>query len=282
MINTETSSGVTAIEAISAADDGYSRWVVGGTLTGSDLQVDVLSGADLEVGDILTDVLIADTIAGDWGDWVVFDDLRNDFAVLINNASTALSLILEERYTFLDIVDTTNLTYARGAAEALDQIDAAGTDAGTDMAGVIEALDDLPSFSFNDAARAIAQFTPITNVAWYTTQLAEQVSDAINDRMSGLSSSSGYASGSAMPGNNHVWVKVLGTDTKQDNTDNLPGYDADSYGFALGFDTQAHDQQWLVGGAFAYTNAKLDANTISKNHVEMDGYQVAAYGNYPL
>ena len=91
---------------------------------------------------------------------------------------------------------------------------------------------------------------------------ATQAADSIEGRLS-MKGEAFNADGSMKDGTNGtgLWVDVLGSWTNADSysaTGNSEfGYDADSYGFIMGFDHKLKDKNVILGGAFSYTDGSL-------------------------
>ena len=257
----------------------YSAWRVDGIMDGDRIEVRVADGARLEEG-TLTQVIRAGTLeTQDRDDWTVLNShYLYTFTpdVSIGSKFENVNLWVTSR-TFEEALEEDNprfAKYAKNGAKALDELFSQNTSAAMDSI-----LNSLVNSSAEQVAKFEANMQPITNIAWYTTQLVTQVSDAIGDRQLRMRDR-GIASGdTGTPGEGHVWVKVFGTDTEQDNKGANPGYDADSYGFAIGIDGQV-SQEWLLGIAGSYTNADLDYDSPLNQKVEMKGGQLSLYGSF--
>lgn len=113
-------------------------------------------------------------------------------------------------------------------------------------------------------------------------QVAGSTSAINNDRLASLrSGETGMNAGQVMHGLN-AWIQGFGSQADQDKRDGVSGYDADTYGFAVGFDTQELAQDITVGLSFAYADTDVDSDAISKAKTEVDSYQVSLYGDYDL
>ena len=94
---------------------------------------------------------------------------------------------------------------------------------------------------------------------------ATQAADSIEGRLS-MKAEAFNADGSMKEGGvgTGLWVDVLGAWTNADSysaTGNSEiGYDADSYGFIMGFDHKLKDKNVILGGAFSYTDGNLTSS----------------------
>lgn len=78
-----------------------------------------------------------------------------------------------------------------------------------------------------------------------------------------------------------MWAQGFGQTATQDRRDNIDGYDADTYGAAVGIDTE-NLSNGVVGVAFSYGNTQVDSNNANRTDTDVDSYQVTLYGNYDL
>lgn len=92
----------------------------------------------------------------------------------------------------------------------------------------------------------------------------------------------GMSSGDDFLGDRNVWMRPFGSRADQDDHNGVPGYKADTYGIAMGFDGTL-SPALRIGGAVAY--AKVDANgnsSIAPQSTDVDVYQLVGYGSYSL
>jgi len=87
----------------------------------------------------------------------------------------------------------------------------------------------------------------------------------------------GIAAGSASL-QNGAWGQVFGQNQDQDTKDGVNGYQADTAGLAVGFETAINDQT-RAGLAFAY--GKTDADSLNAS-TDIDSYQASIYGTYAM
>lgn len=80
-------------------------------------------------------------------------------------------------------------------------------------------------------------------------------------------------------GINGFWVQGYDNETDQGVRDDVDGFDADTYGVALGIDAPV-GERIIVGAAFSYADTEVDMKNTSPNGLEIDSYRLAAYGSY--
>lgn len=79
-----------------------------------------------------------------------------------------------------------------------------------------------------------------------------------------------------------AWGQVFGQTSTQDQRDGIDGYDADTYGFAVGMDSANIVDGGVVGLAFSYGDTSVDSENANTTDTEVDTYQVTLYGDYDL
>lgn len=103
----------------------------------------------------------------------------------------------------------------------------------------------------------------------------ETVNGIIHERQS---EGRGAASGDFFAGNRNAWLKPFGSWADQDNDGSVLGYNAKSYGMALGIegDTSADKR---IGLAFAYYDTKVEQNDGKLQQDKIKSYQLIGYGS---
>lgn len=79
----------------------------------------------------------------------------------------------------------------------------------------------------------------------------------------------------------HVWMQGFGASADQGRRDGVAGYDADSYGFVAGIDTDVSDDL-LLGVAVAYAVTNANGQDANRSGTDIDSYQISVYGNQDL
>lgn len=97
-----------------------------------------------------------------------------------------------------------------------------------------------------------------------------------------LESNRGLSSGEAFRGDKNVWMKPFGSWADQDNRNGVTGFDAKTWGLALGVDgTLSHTSR--LGVAFAYANSNINSHTtVAPQSADVSVYQLVGYGSHSL
>ena len=115
--------------------------------------------------------------------------------------------------------------------------------------------------------------------AQMTNLVLGDVVDLVSSRQDAIR---GLSSGDGFMTDKNLWLKPLGGWTKQDDRQSITGYDVDSYGLAVGIDSDVSDT-WNVGVAFAYINSDIESNLAAGSHtIDMDSYQTKVYATNKL
>ena len=100
----------------------------------------------------------------------------------------------------------------------------------------------------------------------------------IQSRLAG----SGLSYGDRTVGDSSAWIKPYGSWSRQNDRNGTIGYDADTYGIAVGADTKVASA-FKVGAALAYSSSDVDSkSSFAPQTADIDTYQVALYGSYKL
>ncbi len=136
-----------------------------------------------------------------------------------------------------------------------------------EFSSVFSALDTLGSTEEFEAAAA--ELLPDLSVG-ITRELHENQSHIYNAIERRLFRPSVNASG--------AWFETFGGSTNGDSGSNVTdtSYDADTYGFIVGYDKVLTDS-WNIGAAFAYSDINVDAGS---NSTDVDAYSFNAYAGY--
>jgi outer membrane autotransporter protein len=156
--------------------------------------------------------------------------------------------------------------------------------------GVISAFEDLFTQGFdttqNEDSKLSKQISPQTDMITGSTVAAKAVTsgvqNVISTRLASLRSgdaySAGVVTGSGMSANSG-FIQAFGSTVEQKNKGNESGYDADTTGFAIGFDTKVPGGA-VVGISYAHSEADVDGKGTgrSKNDIKTDS--VSLYADY--
>jgi outer membrane autotransporter protein len=78
------------------------------------------------------------------------------------------------------------------------------------------------------------------------------------------------------------WVQGFGATSTQDQRDGIDGYDSDTWGAAVGVDTENINDRATVGVAFSYGSTDVSSDNANHTDTEVSSYQLALYGDYDL
>jgi outer membrane autotransporter protein len=104
------------------------------------------------------------------------------------------------------------------------------------------------------------------------------------DRLAALrtGADSGIATGDIARGL-HMWAQGFGARADQDARNGVAGYDADTWGAAVGVDSDsALGGNAVIGLAFSYGNTDVDNDDAANSESSVDSYQLTLYGNADL
>ncbi|AMO37053.1 autotransporter outer membrane beta-barrel domain-containing protein [Thauera humireducens] len=163
---------------------------------------------------------------------------------------------------------------ALGAAHVLDNVLA------TNPTGPL-ALLFVPLTTQQDVAVAASQTLPLLSGG--TTKAAQNVMGDIGRVLqSRIDSRRGLSSGDEFLGDEHLWLKPFGSWADQKDRREVTGYEARTYGVALGVDGEL-SSALRVGAAFAYAKGDVDGNSsATPQSAEIDVFQLTGYGSYSL
>lgn len=279
---TQGATGLYTLGAYSATN--YGQLVVTGTadISASDsLAVDVSAVDALANGDVLNDVLSAGTLITGGAVSVSDNSALWSFSAVEDGSTIDLTASYAGVSSMLSSSDTSTL----GVASVIDDINSTGTATG-DMQTVINELNSLSTTS--EVTDAVSQLSSnVVGTESQTTQTTIETVSGIIDTSSGISdtgttSDTGLSSGDPIIDNGTVWFKPFFTKTDQASQSEGAGYTADSFGLAVGGDTQLTDD-WRIGLAYAYSFSDVDSKSTSAiQGQEIQGHQLIGYGQVPL
>jgi outer membrane autotransporter protein len=256
--------------------------VVGGTATvasGAKIDVDVKSaGANLHVGDVLLGVISAGTLSGGTS-MVVTDNsaLLNFRAVIDSGNANWIDLnVLPGLTVVQSTIDHSNTPAIAGAAPVLDAIIAAPPLA---FISVVKTFQDQSTSQ--ELSQAASQTLPL-----FIGSTDQAVSGALSDInrvvQARIESNLGLSAGDGFAGDKHAWLKPFGSWADQHDDKGVPGYKANTGGFAIGGDAALSDG-YRFGMAFAYASSHIDGkSSVAPQSATVDLYHLIAYGSYNL
>lgn len=272
-----------------ATMDNYAKLNVMGTATfakDTGLDVNVMGSPSLTQGGTLSSVISAGTLNA--SSFTMTDNSAlYDFAYEINGNVVDLKVIAEgtggdsgddSGNGVLRSVNSQGFTPGRGAARVLDTFVNSGI-TGTDIENVTTALGKLSTQQ--QVSEAVAETLPLLVAG--TTGLASNTMRGTNRVIqSRQASNRGLSSGDEFLVDKAVWLKPVGSWSRQQERNGVSGYDADSYGFVGGIDGEITPTSRL-GFAVSYMNTNVDGNGLaSGNRADIDAYQLIAYGSHNL
>ncbi len=175
----------------------------------------------------------------------------------------------------------------------------------TNLAGALNTIvgrgDDLTGTSLGAVTTSLAQIdvtTPQGQQA-YTDALSTLDPDTIDGAASGaltadivaastivsrLTALRGYYGFSgAIAGDplsvNGFWLQAYDNETDQDVRDGVDGFDADTYGLALGIDAP-WGENMIIGMALSYADTEVEMKQASNNGLDISSIRLSAYGSY--
>lgn len=274
---TQIGDGVFQTGASSGLVNGYGKLVVTGTadLTANNkIDVKVSPGDTLANGNVLASVLSAGTLTA--GTLIVTDNSAVwDFTGVANG--NAIDLTTQQSLTFVDAVSGGGISPAAGGvAGALDVIQAGG--ATGDMQTVLNTLGALGSVG--EVGAAVSQLMPgFTGGSAHIAQglASSGGSRVVHEHMAG--GAQGLSSGEPMFKDRMLWAQPFYSWTDQNERKGVAGYNANSYGIALGADGKV-DEQWRVGAALSFAKGDVDGDSpVTRESLDINTYQLTLYAS---
>ncbi len=282
---TQTANGTLRIGV--GDDTTYGKLVVSGTATlPSNAKVDVnVTDTNFSFSATsMADIISAGTLASDGTFSVTDNSALFDFSAVKDGNTVDLTLAAASNGISVEtaVSDSGNVG-ARGVATVLQSQVTAFTNNGTTgdsgMDAVVSALGSLGTSQ--QVADAASQTVPLLTGG--SAQAADSALSGINRVVQArIEGNRGLSSGDRFYGDRHVWLKPFGSWADQDDRGGVSGFDADTWGLALGVDGTLSAATRL-GAAFAYAQADVDGNsTVAPQSAEVDVYQLIAYGSHSL
>lgn len=128
--------------------------------------------------------------------------------------------------------------------------------------------------ALNDAGQQLSPNSSGGNVAG-AQGASSLVSNVVSGRVGGV------ASGDVLQGVG-AWGEVFGVTADQDKRSSIDGYEAETYGLALGGDKELNEKL-VVGLALSYADTSVDGKGAVKNNTtDIDSYGLTLYGTQKL
>ncbi len=199
-----------------------------------------------------------------------------------NAEITGETVAAEEIWAVADRVNSGSVTDTDNNASAADGVTSIvnTADGDTDLQNVIAAVNSASLADIDEVVEAVQPSIDGSAMAAATTVIDSSlglISQRVADARNGVDS--GMAAGSMGLGNT-VWAQAFGTFADQSNRDGIDGYEADTYGFALGVDTENALENGVVGIAFSYGTTDAESDNANSTDTDIDTYQVTLYGTH--
>lgn len=254
-------------------EDDYAQLTVNGTAdfsASSTVEIHVDPKATLADGDVLDDVIYANTLVAN-ADGFAVSDTSAFYNFIVAEDANGFDLTV-------DALDPASVLAGAGMTLTGSQADLlAGLLAGEapeEFDPLLAALNGAGTAG--EAAAVVEAFGPaLSGAASFATRVAGQgASNAISARMG---EARGASSGDAFT-QNAVWIKPFLGMAEQDDANGQSGYDVDTTGFVIGMDGDVNDDL-RVGVAIASAQSELDGRVAN---VDIDTTQLTVYGSYAL
>lgn len=212
--------------------------------------------------------------------------LNTGAAVLADNS-------IQYTFTVADNAANTDVTVTKASAASLSTssnagigatLDGLSTSTDTQIAAINDNL--AMASSQEDFNEVLESVGPTVDgggvVAGFSASV--QSLDVSNTRLASLRDGSAQTGMTAGEMGNGVtaWTQGFGKVAEQDRRDGIDGYDADTYGLAVGIDSANVMNDATVGVAFSYANTDVDSKNANATETEVDSYQVSLYGDYDI
>ncbi|MCB9964440.1 MAG: autotransporter domain-containing protein [Rhodospirillales bacterium] len=182
-----------------------------------------------------------------------------------------------------------NTVATTGNTPLADALDTIGTSGGSELDTLFTTINNTTSSeeinALLESASPEMDNSQSQGVFEATGQSLEVVNERIANFRSGrefasLSSSgqTGLSAGDSMSGGYGMWIQGFGGTADQGNVDGIFGYEADTYGMAVGADKEVGDD-WALGISCSYSRTDIDNNSGTKD-TDIDSYQLNIYGSW--
>ncbi|MFK0375956.1 autotransporter domain-containing protein [Pandoraea sp. NPDC090278] len=270
---TQNSNQTLNINAASTSDVGKLK--VNGTATfnaGANLVVNVANLKTVAVGQFFTGVISAGTLSASTFNVTANSALFN-FKALLSGNTVNLAVVNASPTAVYDAVNAYGLRQARGAAQTLDaQLQTTPTG---DMVNVVTALGKLSDQ--RDVARAAAQTLPMSTGSQALMNTLSSFNRIVSDRTA--AGGTGLSTGDARA-DKRVWIKPFGSHAWQNDENGTAGFSANTWGMALGAETEWDTTR--LGLAYAYANTRVSGNNAlsgTSSDATVNSNVLALYGS---
>ncbi len=242
------------------------------------IDVNVVNAANIEIGDVFSNVISANILVAPTNGFNVSDNSRLlNFTGILNNSNNGVNLVaIDDAST--SVAQSNSAMGNRGGAGAASKLDEIITlNPNGDWQNVIGALNSLSNDQ--EITESVNQTTPTLTGAT-NNAIIETMNIALRIIQARQQSNSGFSSEEDFQTNRNLWIKTFGSWGKQGNKGGVIGYNSNAYGLITGADKEITDQARLGVGA-SYFNSKLTSNN-DNNQVNVDSFLGIIYGSYSL
>ncbi len=171
--------------------------------------------------------------------------------------------------SYLETMQGLTATHLYGVGDTLDNYSGSDSDISTFKTA-------LNNYEGTQQARKLEQAIPtvVANAPQTSIHLTDSMSNMVSSRQTGQM---GLNSGDTQFSDKNFWLKPFGSKSIQDDKSGISGFDAESYGMAVGVDAE-YESGKRVGIAFFYTNTDVDTNNVSQTN-SIDSYSLVGYGS---
>lgn len=178
----------------------------------------------------------------------------------------------------IDIVSTNFETYASNGLtqQIANAVDFIGQNNPPEIfMPILNALERSTSpVQLNTGLRELA---PIISAPLYMFMLQDSIYEQVHMRVAGKKKNA-YSSGDQYS-DYTPWVRGLYDKAKQNAVDDCSGYYASTGGGFIGVDKQVNPN-FIIGGAFAYTNSRVNDQINNSSYTDVSGYNFMLYGSH--
>jgi len=265
--------------SLTLTDTGeYAQLSVNNTATlanGSTINILTTADSSITIGDRFPEIISAGSLI-DSGVNLTDSSVLLDYQASIDSSSIDLTVVAGT--SFSEVLSSSGRSFGE-AGKFWDDI----LTYGTSDEELSELLSEFITYSSGDAlASAIIETLP--NGTQATGQTTNNVSGAISNVVSGRQGNtrgaSGINTGDEIAAERNLWIKPFVSQASQDNADGAYGYQADTYGLALGADTELSPGR-RIGAALFVSQSDIDINDMAQNSA-VESYNLMVYGTEPV
>ena len=258
-VNINGSNVAIVIDGIAQVDQGdqFAFLQYGGTLTSD---VTLATGVDVQESSLIID----------------FDVVESGNQLFVVAVADGTEADIEETLNEQGLDGTTGGENIQETFEALAQASGSSGSLGT-------VIMNIQQLSGQEQLEALESLAPETVEGGALSALAADTvaASTIDNRTSALRGFYGFSG--AVAGDpmsiNGFWVQGYNNETDQGVRDGVDGFDADTYGVALGADAP-FGERVVAGLALSYADTDVDMKQATRNSLQIDSIRLAAYGSY--